>query len=143
MPEINRTKALVLTLFTLYWAAVIWILVSARGVYDQILILQVGELPVRNLRPAELGVLVVLTALLLLLSVGVIRGWRWTFWLIVVVFLAGILHMVTSVLQFAGGMAVQGPAWYGVFQGFTGLIQFGTAVAMLVGYRKAGVWGAF
>jgi hypothetical protein len=94
---INRTKALVLALFAFYWAAVVAILVAARDVYHQILnqALQVGNLPISSQRPAELSVLLVLTALLLLLTAGVIRSWRWTFWLILIVFFAGILHVVT------------------------------------------------
>jgi len=40
-------------------------------------------------------------------------------------------------------MAYQGPGWYVLLQLVVGLIQFVIALAMLVGYRKAGVWGAF
>ena len=29
-----------------------------------------------------------------LLAIGVLRGWRWTFWLILVAFLAGVLRML-------------------------------------------------
>ena len=139
---INRTKALVLALFALYWTAVVVILVAARDVYDQILN-QAGKLPISNQRLPELSVLLVLTALLLLLSAGVLRSWRWTFWLILTVFFAGILHVVISALAFIGVMPGQGPAWYVLFQAVIGIIQFGIALGMLVGYRKSGVWGAF
>lgn len=37
----------------------------------------------------------------------------------------------------------QGPAWYVLFQAVIGLTQFVIALGMLVGYHKAGVWGAF
>jgi hypothetical protein len=84
--------------------------------------------------------LIPLTALL---STGVIRGWRWTFWLILVVFLIGIVRVLTVALQFAGIMPHQDPAWYAAFQAVVGLIQFVIALAMLAGFRKAGVWGAF
>jgi hypothetical protein len=137
----NRTKALVLALFAVYWVIVVVILAAAREVYD-------GQLPqaVRlpgNQRPAEIGALLVLTALLAVLSTGVIRSWRWTFWLILVVFLAGILHVPAAVLQLAGIVPSQDPAWYVVFQAVVGLIQFAIALAMLSGYRKTGIWGAF
>lgn len=135
---INRTKTLVLALFIAYWVAVVTILVAARDVYDQI-----AGLPGGNQRPAEVGFLLVLTALLALLSTGVIHGWRWIFWLILVAYLAGILHVLTATLQLGGVMAEQAPGWYVVFQGVIGLLQFAIALAMLVGYRKAGVWGAF
>jgi hypothetical protein len=83
------------------------------------------------------------TALFALLSTGVVRGWRWTFWLIFVAFLAGILHVLIATLQLVGVMAEDGPGWYLVFQVVIGLIQFVIALAMLAGYRKAGVWGSF
>jgi hypothetical protein len=40
-------------------------------------------------------------------------------------------------------MPGEGPIWYVLFQMAIGLIQFVIALAMLAGYRKAGVWGAF
>jgi hypothetical protein len=137
----NRTKALVLALFAVYWVIVVVILVAARDLYDE-------QLPqaVRlsgSQRPAEIGTLLGLTALFAVLSTGVIRGWRWTFWLVLVVFLAGIVRMPASALQLAGIVPRQGPVWYVVFQAVVGLIQFVIALAMLAGYRKAGVWGAY
>jgi hypothetical protein len=137
----NRTKALVLALFAGYWVLVVVILVAARAVADR-------QLPraVRlsgHQRPAEIGALLVLTALFAVLSTGVLRSWRWTFWLILVVFLAGIVRVPAAALQLAGLVPSQGPAWYVVLQAVVGLIQFGIALAMLAGYRKTGVWGAF
>jgi hypothetical protein len=135
---INRTKALVLALFALYWVTVVTILVAAREVYDHAI-----RLPGGNQRPAEIGLLLVLTALIALLSTGVIRSWRWTFWLILVAFMAGILHVLASALQLVGAMAYEGPGWYVLLQLVVGLTQFVIALAMLAGYRRAGVWGAF
>jgi hypothetical protein len=135
---INRTKVLILALFAVYWVAVVAILVAAREVYDQAI-----RLPGGNQRPAEVGLLLVLTALFALLSTGVIRGWRWTFWLILVAFMAGILHVFAAALQLVGVMPGEGPIWYVLFQMAIGLIQFVIALAMLAGYRKAGVFGAF
>lgn len=94
-----------------------------------------------NPRLAEVGTLLVLTALLAVLSSGVIRGWRWTFWLILVVFLFGIVHVLTAVLQLTRTVSSQGPAWYVGFQAVVGLIQFMSALVMLTGYRKHGIWG--
>jgi hypothetical protein len=120
---------------------VVVILAAARDVYD-------GQLPqaVRlsgNQGPAEIGTLLALTALFAVLSTGVIRGWRWTFWLILVVFLAGLLRVLASALQLALIVPSQDPAWSVVLQAVVYLIQFVIALAMLAGYRKAGVWGAF
>jgi hypothetical protein len=135
----HRTKALVLGLFAVYWVFVVVLLAAARDVYDGLLPQAVRRSG--SQRPAEIGTLLVLTALLALLSTGVIRNWRWTFWLILVVFLAGGLRVPTSALQLAGIAPRQGPAWYVVLQGVVGLMQFVIALAMLAGYRKTGIWG--
>jgi hypothetical protein len=76
------------------------------------------------------------------LETGVIRRWRWTFWLILVAFLAGVLRVPISILQLTGVLDADFPNWYLVFQGFIGLVQFGIGLVMVAGYRKAGVWGA-
>ena len=138
----TRIKVLVLALFAVYWVILVVILVAARDVYDQALPQEAVRLA-GNQRPAEIGVLLVATALFAVLSIGVIRGWRWTFWLILVVFLAGILRVLASALQLAGIVPSQDPAWSVVLQAVVYLIQFVIALAMLAGYRKAGVWGAF
>jgi hypothetical protein len=137
----NRTKALALTLFAVYWIFIVTILAVARDFYDSQL-LQAVKFS-NDPRPAEIGTLLALTTLFAILSIGVIRSWRWTFWLILIVFLAGIVRVPAAGLQLVGIVPMQGPAWYVVFQAVVGLIQFGIALAMLAGYRKAGVWGAF
>jgi hypothetical protein len=77
------------------------------------------------------------------LAIGVLRRWRWTFWLILVAFLAGVLRVPVAGLQLTGVLAADGPTWYVVFQGLLGVLQFAIGLAMLAGYRRAGVWGAF
>lgn len=135
---INRTKALVLGFCAVAWLALVVILVVAPEVYDQSLN-RFGA----DRRVVELTFLVVLTAFLASLGVGVIRGWRWAFWLVLVAFLAGPLRIVASALELAGVIPAQGPTWYAVVQAAIGVIQFGIAIAMLAGYRKHGTWGAF
>jgi hypothetical protein len=135
----NRTKALVLGLFAVYWAFVVVLLIAARTVYDGLLPQEVTRLG--GQRSAEIGTLLGITALFAVLSIGVIRSWRWTFWLILVVFLAGIVRVPAAALQLAGIVPGQDPAWYVVVEAVVGLIQFVIAITMLVGYRKAGVWG--
>jgi hypothetical protein len=133
----NRTKTMVLGLFAIYSLIVVVILLAAPDVADQ-------AAGVRgNQRSAEIVGLLALVALFALLSTGVIRSWRWTFWLILVAFLAGILRAPYAALQLTGIVASQGPAWYVALQAVVGLAQFAIALAMLAGYRKTGAWGAF
>jgi hypothetical protein len=114
---------------------VVVILVAARPTFDQ-----VGGLN-GDQRPAEIAAVLVLTALLTLLSTGVVRGWRWTFWLIQIVFLAGILRLPVAVLEVSGKVSSQGPTWFVVFTAVVGLTQFSIGLAMLAVHRKSALWG--
>jgi hypothetical protein len=134
----NRTQALVLGFFVLLWAGLVAILAAAPAVYDQALRLPPGEH-----RPAELAFLVALSAFIALLGIGVLRRWRWTFWLIMVAFLFGVLRVPASLLELTKVLPVAGPTWYVLVQALIGLLQFAIGLAMLVGYRRAGIWGEF
>jgi hypothetical protein len=134
---VNRTQALVLGFFVVALASLVVILVAAPEVYDQALRLREGS-------PAmEVGFLAALTAFIGLLTVGVLRRWRWIFWLVLVAFLAGVLRVPVAVLQLTGVLAAEVPAWYVIFQGVIGLVQVAIGLAMLAGYRRSGVWGSF
>ena len=124
-----------LALFAVYWIVVVVILLAARQVFDQVAGLTGDQ------RAVEVAIVLALTALLGLLSAGVVRGWRWTFWLILVAFLAGVLRAPVAVLELAGRVHSQGPRWYVALTAVVGLAQFGIAVAMLAGHRRAGIWG--
>ncbi|HEX9038979.1 MAG TPA: hypothetical protein VF808_18500 [Ktedonobacterales bacterium] len=141
----NGLKTVTLGLFAIYWAFIVALLVFARDLYDTLLAGQLSQFMrlSGDTRPAEIATLLALSALLTLLAIGIIRAWRWTFWLILVAFVAGILHVPVSALQLAGIMSLQGPAWYVALQAAVGLIQFVIGLAMLLGYRKAGMWSGW
>ena len=134
--KINRTQAVVLGFVLLAWLSLLSILVAAPEVLDGALRLPPGS------RPAEIAFLVALSAFLALLAFGVVRRWRWIFWLILVAFLAGLLRLPASVLELTGILPSTGPTWYTLLQAAIGLVQFVIGLGMLVGFRKAGVWGA-
>ncbi len=138
MPGINRTQRLVLGFFCLVWIALVVILIFAPGVYADTLRQVPGDPHV-----IRAILLVALSALIALLMVGVVRRWRWAFWLILIAFLLGVLRVPASLLQLAGMMAATGPVWYEAFQGVIGIVQLVIALAMFSGYRKAGIWGEF
>jgi hypothetical protein len=136
---LNRTQGLVLGFFVLAWASLVTILVAAPEVYDQAL-----QLPASNQRLSELTFLGALSTFLVLLGVGVVRRWRWTFWLIVVAFIAGVVRVpASSILQLSGVLPVESPTCYVLLQAFIGLVQVAIGLAMLAGYRRSGVWGSF
>ena len=78
---VNRTQALVLGFFLMALASLLVILLAAPEVYDQAL-----RLPGTG-RATEIAFLAALTAFITLLAVGVVRRWRWAFWLILVALL--------------------------------------------------------
>jgi hypothetical protein len=134
---VNRTQALVLGFFLVAWMSLLTILVAAPEVYDQALRLREGSAAM------EVAFLAALTAFIGLLTVGVLRRWRWIFWLVLVAFFAGVLRVPVAVLQLTGVLAADVPAWYVIFQGVIGLVQVAIGLAMLAGYRRSGVWGSF
>ncbi len=132
---VNRTQKLVLGFFVLVLVSVLTIRVATPKVYDQALRLPSGD------RRSQIIFLAALVTIILLLGVGVLRRWRWTFWLITVAFLAGVLRVPAVVLQLTGFLAADVPTWYLLFQGFLGVVQFVIGLALVAGYRRAGVWG--
>ena len=131
---VNRTQGLVLGFLLVVWVSLLVIVVVAPEVYDQALRLPGG-------RAAELTVLAALSAFIGLLAVGVVRRWRWMFWLILAAFLFGVLRVPVAVLQLTGVLPTDTPVWYVLYQGLLGVAQFGIGLAMTVAYRRAGPWG--
>jgi len=134
---INRTQGLVLGFFVLAWTALVVMVAASPAVRDVV----VRRVP--GSAPAVVGFLVLLLGFLSLLAIGVLRRWRWAFWLILVAFGAGLARVPVALLQLSGRMAPEGPDWYAVVQGVIGVIQVVIAVAMFAGYRRSGPWGAF
>jgi hypothetical protein len=135
---VNRTQALVLGFFLLVMASLVVIRAAAPEVYDQAL-----RFPPGWPGWAPTAFLIVLIAFIGLLTVGVLRRWRWTFWLILVAFLSGVLRVPVAILQLAGVLRASTPTWYVLFQGLIGVLQVTIGLAMATAYRRAGVWGAF
>jgi hypothetical protein len=134
---LNRTQRLVMSFFAFAWAALVVILFAAPGIYEQSLRLPGGKHEV-----PPLYFLGAISAFIALLGVGVTRRWRWTFWLVLVAFILGVVRLPASALQLIGVVPAQGPAWYVLFQAFLGVVQFSIGLAMLAGYRREGVWGS-
>jgi hypothetical protein len=134
---VNRTQTLVLAFFLVVVVSVLAIRVAAPDVYDQAFRLPPGD------RRSETIFLAALVAFIVLLAIAVFRRWRWIFWVITVAFLAGVLRVPVVSLQLMGVLAADTPTWYLLFQGVLGVVQSAVGLAMVAGYRRAGVWGAF
>ena len=122
----------------LAWLSLIVILLVAPETYRQTL----EQLPGYGGQYVRIF-LALISLLIAFLALGVIRRWRWAFWLILIAFASGLLRPAATGLQLAGIMAAQGPSWYLVFQALIGVGQFIIAALMFIGYRRAGVWGSF
>jgi hypothetical protein len=131
--RISRTQTLVLGFGLAAWLGLISLLVAAPDVFA-------GDLKLTPADPrlVELALVVAITALIGLLSVGVVRRWRWMFWLVLVAFLAGALRVPASVLELFGALPASGPTWYVLVQAVVGLVQFAIGLAMLSGLRRTG-----
>src|ERR1041385_4210572 len=133
---INRTQGLVLGFVAAAWLGLIVLLLAAPGVVAGATIP-----PAAGARAAGLTVLAAVTAMLVVLGVGVVRRWRWMFWLVLLAFLAGILRVPAAALELTGVLPAGGPAWYVLVQAGVGLVQFAIGLAMVAGFRQGGVWG--
>ena len=114
------------------------ILASEPGVYREVL-----RLPGGDGAPWALPFIVALTIFLLVLGIGVVNRWRWTFWLVLAAFvLGGLLRVPASALQLGRVLPAQVPDWYMLLQAILGVARVAIGLAMLAGYRREGVWGA-
>ncbi len=135
---INRTQQVVLGFVILVWLVLLVVLLLAPRILDRSL--RQTEAPQQLI---DLGVLAALTSLLGLLGLAVVRRWRWAFWVILLGFFGGLLRVPVATLELTGHLSTADPAWYVVVQAVIGVIQFMIAIAMFIGYRRAGIWGEF
>ncbi len=82
------------------------------------------------------GVLVLIT----LLSFGVVRHWRWVFWLMLVAFAGSALQIPVTLLQIADVLSSSDPLWYSLFRMGVAVVEITIAVWMIHIYRREGVW---
>jgi hypothetical protein len=82
-----------------------------------------------------------LSAFILLIAVGVVRRWRWIFWLLLLAFLSSVLRVPASLLELANWIPASGPIWYVIFQALIGVVQFAIGLHLVIEYRHYGVWG--
>jgi hypothetical protein len=91
--------------------------------------------------PAPVTLLLVgVVALTVLLILGVVRHWRWVFWLTLVALGSSALHIPVTLLQIVGILPTAYPLWYSLLQLGVAFIEIGIAVWMIQIYRHQGVW---
>jgi hypothetical protein len=85
--------------------------------------------------------LVALLILITVLIVGVLRHWRWLFWLLLLANSFSILEVPATILQLNGVIPNPYPTWYSLYRMGAALIQVGIAIWMIRIYYQYGVWG--
>jgi cell division protein FtsW (lipid II flippase) len=84
--------------------------------------------------------LVGILAMIALLILGVMRHWRWVFWLMLVAFAGSALHIPVTLVQIAGVLPTADPLWYDLFRMGVAVVELALAVWMIHIYRHQGVW---
>jgi len=127
---VSRIQVAVLAFFATVWVALGAILIAAPDIYG----LTASAVPPITFFGG-------ISMLIAFSAIGVVRRWRWLFWLIIVAFLAGAIRIVASALELAGVAPLDGPRWYAALQGAIGIAQLAIGIAMVRSYRRAGIWG--
>src|SRR6266566_763437 len=83
------------------------------------------------------GILIVIALLIL----GVVRNFRWLFWLLLIATALSALPIPITLLQMTGVLPTADPLWYGLFRMGGAAFEFALAVWMIHIYRHEGVWG--
>lgn len=135
----RRLERLLIALFLLIALSVLAVYIADPSVYTQALSFKpfaTDRYPI----PAMLF-LVGLLALIAVVIMGILRHWRWLFWLLLVAFGASILQIPATILQLAGILPDSFPVWYSLYRMGIALLEVGFAIWMLWIYRHYGVWG--
>src|SRR5262249_54993785 len=130
-----------LTLIAFFLLAVLFLLVvyiAAPSIYTQTLSPHSSPTD-RYPLPVTLFLVSILVFIAVLI-VGVVRHWRWLFWLLLVAFGFSILQIPATILQLTGVIPDQFPVWYSLCRMGVAIIEFVIAVWMVWIYRHYGVW---
>jgi hypothetical protein len=135
---VGRLEQVLIAFFLLAALFVVTVYIVAPSIYTQTL-LRAPSPAERYPLPATLFLLGVLVFIAILI-VGVVRHWRWVFWLLLVAFGWMILEIPATILQLIGVLPSIFPVWYSLCRMGVALIAVVIAVWMGQIYRHHGVW---
>src|SRR5438132_1100620 len=136
MPAQRLTRRLQWTLLAFFLLAVLFLVgvyIAAPSISMSTLLL-LPSLTGRSPAVATL-LLVGVGVFLALVMIGILRRWRWVFWLVLVAFSGMILDIPATLLQLTGILPALFPLWYSLCRMGASLIAVGIAVWMLQIYR--------
>lgn len=134
----TRLERTIIAFFILAATSLLVVYVADPAIYTQSLSLTSSPAE-RYPVPVTLFLVGVLTMIALLI-LGVVRHWRWLFWLILLAFTGSIIQIPVEGLQLLGVFPNPYPVWYSLYRGGVGVIELGFAFWMIQTYRHQGVW---
>jgi hypothetical protein len=135
---IRRLQGLLLAFFLLAALFLLAVYGAAPAIYTQTLLLQPSPMD-RYPFPVTLF-LVVIVGCIAIVMVGVVRRWRWVFWLLLVAFGCMILEIPATLFQLTGILPRLFPVWYSLCRMGVSMLAVAIALWMLQIYRHHGVW---
>lgn len=135
----NRLRAALLAFCGVAVAILIVVYAVAPEIYVQTLMLNPDP---ADAHPLVTTLFMVAIALLVgALAVGIVRRWRWVYWLVMLAFTLSALQIVAFPFELAGVVPPHFPAWYAVLRALVAVVQLAIGIWMLRLYRRCGVWG--
>jgi hypothetical protein len=135
----QRLSAAMIAFFVLAGLSAFIVYIAEPTVYAKVLMLESSTVD-RYPLPATLFLIALLT-LITVMIVGVLRRWRWLFWLLLLANSFSILEVPATILQLNGVLPNPYPAWYSLYRMSIAVIQVGIAIWMVRILYKYGVWG--
>ncbi len=136
---VQRLSAVLIAFFVLAALSVLAVYFADPTIYTKVLMLE-STTADRYPLPATLF-LVALLIFITVMIIGVLRHWRWLFWLLLVANSFSILEVPATLLQLNGVIPDLYPVWYSLFRMGAALIQVGIAIWMIRILYQYGVWG--
>ena len=136
---VQRLSAVIIAFFVLAVLSALVVYIADPTIYTKVLMLESTTVD-RYPLPATLF-LIALLIFITVLIVGVLRHWRWLFWLLLVANSFSILEVPATILQLNGVIPNPYPVWYSLYRMSIAVIQVGIAIWMIRIYYRYGVWG--
>ena len=134
----QRLERVLIAFFLLATLFLLVVYIAAPSIYTNTLLLASSPAD-RYPLPITLF-LVALLAFIGVLLVGIVRRWRWLFWLLLIAFGAMVLEIPATVLQLTGVLPNLFPVWYSLCRMGVAMLAVLIALWMVRIYRHHGVW---
>ena len=136
---VQRLSAVIIAFFVLAALSALAVYLADPTIYTKVLMLE-STTADRYPLPGTLFLMALLIFITVLI-VGVLRHWRWLFWLLLVANSFSILEVPATILQLNGVIPNPYPAWYSLYRMGVAVIQVGIAIWMIRILYQYGVWG--